>query len=510
MTVLLIMLGVMYSRPDCPPVTDADVLNVLQREAELSRMGSITTGEEVSCPVQGRIPGRYAVGFEPAQAGVAATWIAENGGTLVRIDSVLGFAVACFEEGTDLETRLSEGWRNAGLRYVEPDYMVWITHVPNDPYYLVRQWDKYVMYADRAWDFVTGGSVKLAVVDNGVDYLHPDLAANFDPTNRGYDFVRGDNDPRPDNPAVPEAFHGTHVAGIAAAVIDNSFGVAGWAQVRLLAVRCLNDSGQGNTTDVASGIRWAVDQGARVVNLSLGAAYSPQPLTAACSYAVQQGVLLVAASGNDGSASINYPAALHACVAVGAINTDSRLASFSNYGHEQEVVAPGVEIVSTGLNGSFIEADGTSMASPQVAGIAALVLAQDPTLTLSRLRAIITTATVDMGPLGRDDRYGYGLVNARRALELTRRFESAGRRQEDSTDQKCRLVVSRRNGRISGQVPVSAGCIEVLDCAGRAVARLGPAELVDGNTACNLPLGIFFLRLGSGTVSRIGRIQIIP
>lgn len=510
MTVLLIVLTVTYFRPDCPPVTDADILRVLQRETELVTVSSSAPEAGPRCPRQKRTPGRYTVGFVPDRVEAAARWIAGQGGELLRVDSVLGFAVAHFEEGADVEEHLSEEWRRAGLCYVEPDCQVRITRVPNDPYYLARQWDKYVMYADRAWDLTTGGSVKLAIVDNGVDYLHPDLAPNFDASNPGYDFVRRDGDPRPDNPTVAEAFHGTHVAGIAAAAIDNGLGVAGWAQSRLLAVRCLNDSGQGNTSDVASGIRWAVDQGARIVNLSLGAAYSPQPLTAACTYAAQQGVLLVAASGNDGSGSINYPAALNDCIAVGAVSTDSRLAIFSNYGQEQEVVAPGVEIVSTALNGSYLQADGTSMAAPQVSGVAALVLALAPSLTLSRLRSILDVAAVDMGVLGWDSRYGYGLLNARRALELAQALNSGSSNWRSSSSQEYWLVVSRSAGQRYCRLPDRAGRVAVFDGAGRTVVEPRPAACLKGEVLSRLPAGIFFVRLWSGAETQTGRMMVIP
>ncbi|MEO0073350.1 MAG: S8 family peptidase [candidate division WOR-3 bacterium] len=508
MALVLIALTIAYARPDCPPVTDSDILNVLQREYALATVIAKTPEPKSGCPLSERVPGRYAVGFEPARQEVAVAWIAEKGGKVLRVDSVLGFAVAYFGDSLSPEEELSGEWRCLGLRYLEPDYQVWVTRIPNDPYFLTYQWDKYVMYADRAWDLATGGQVKLAIVDNGVDYLHPDLAANFDPANRGYDFVRGDNDPRPDNASVPEAFHGTHVAGIAAAAIDNSLGVAGWAQVQLLAVRCLNDSGQGNTTDVASGIRWAVDQGARVVNLSLGATYSPQPLTEACNYAVQQGALLVAASGNDGLGSINYPAALEACVAVGALSTDSRLASFSNYGHEQEVVAPGVDILSTGLNGTYLKADGTSMAAPQVAGVAALVLAHSPGLSLPRLRAILTAAAVDLGQLGRDNRYGYGLLNAWRALELSRRLESDGCSPAVTSERGQWLIVSRGRART---LAAAFDCpVEVLDCAGRTVATIGSGSGRDDNFLASLPSGVLYFRSGSGAGFRTGRILVIP
>lgn len=306
-----------------------------------------------------------------------------------------------------------------GIRYVEPDYPVRILNIPNDPQFLLRQWDKWIMYADLAWDVVTGGTLKVAVVDNGVDYTHPDLAANFRTGELGYDFLNNDNDPKPDNPGIENAFHGTHVAGIIAAVRDNLIGVAGWAQIQLLAVRVLNDSGSGNLSDVARGIRWAVDNGARIINMSLGGDAASTVLIEACQYAASRGVLLIAASGNDGRSTITYPARLSECVAVGATNENSELAWFSNYGPEQELVAPGTSIFSTTLGGSYDEASGTSMAAPEVSGVAALILALDPALSANDVRSILAASAIDMGSAGRDSRFGYGLVNAWRAVQLT-------------------------------------------------------------------------------------------
>jgi subtilisin family serine protease len=152
--------------------------------------------------------------------------------------------------------------------------------------------------------------------------------------------------------------------------------------------------------------------------MSLTSASSSTPMEEACQYAAQAGVLLVAASGNDGQQAIGYPAALSQCIAVGASSTDSRLAYFSNYGPEQEVVAPGVTILSCAPGGTYVQADGTSMAAPQVCGVAALVLAKDYGLSAAEVRAILDASAIDMGVAGRDMQYGYGLVNAKRAVDL--------------------------------------------------------------------------------------------
>ncbi|MEO0077857.1 MAG: S8 family serine peptidase, partial [candidate division WOR-3 bacterium] len=341
-----------------------------------------------------------------------------------------------------------------------------------------------------AWDLATSSTVKVAVVDNGVEYFHPDLSANFVGGDYGYDFVGGDNDPRPDNTLIPQSFHGTHVSGIVAAGLDNGVGVAGWVRTQLYAVRVLNDSGSGTTTDVASGIRWATDRGARVVNMSLGASSLPTHLLEACRYAYDRNVLLVAAAGNEGTANINYPAALAECVCVGATDTASKLASFSNFGSAQEIVAPGVAVFATGIGGTYVSANGTSMATPHVSGVAALVLGVNSSLSASRVRAILAASAIDMGSSGRDATYGYGLANARRALELA---QAAA----DGSMPACPTRIVRK----SIQLPTDTPRAVVCDAAGRKLAELRRGA----SRELRARPGAYFLLVedGSGSVERL-------
>jgi subtilisin family serine protease len=437
MNLILILLA-LFPRPELVPVGQAELSAALRIQAEpvgvatqsfiVGRSGPCRTAHRSSFRVRGdspladRIPGRFVVGFEPGAVGAAGAWVEQQGGSVVRADQTGGcFIVADFPGGDEArdERLAASALGTSGIRYFEPDVRVFATALPNDPYFLPYQWDKWVMYGDQAWDIVGGTmDVKVAVVDNGCDWQHPDLAANFLQGQLGYDFIGNDDDPRPDNTNVPESFHGTHVAGIIAATRNNNEGVAGWSLVQLLAVRVLNDSGSGSSDVVASGIRWAADHGARIINMSLTSSSSATPMEEACQYAAQAGVLLVAASGNDGQQAIGFPAALSQCIAVGASSTDSRLASFSNFGPEQEVVAPGVSILSCVPGGSYGQADGTSMAAPQVSGVAALVLAKDYGLSAAEVRATLDASAIDMGLPGRDMQYGYGLVNAKRAVDL--------------------------------------------------------------------------------------------
>ena len=420
----ILTLIALFPRPEIAPVGEAE-LSAARRmlSAECSGPRSPVSGRPSAWdgPMASRVSGRFVVGFEPGALDAAGLWIVQQGGSVVRADDACGFVVADFPAGQEArDGQLAESAsRTSGIRYFEPDLRVFAAGLPNDPYFLPHQWDKWVMYADQAWDIVGGTmDVKVAVVDNGCDYQHPDLVADFKTGELGYDFIGNDADPRPDDTGVPESFHGTHVAGIIAATRNNTEGIAGWSLVQLLAVRVLNDSGSGTTDVVASGVRWAADHGARIINMSLTSTSSSTPMKEACEYAAQAGVLLVAASGNDGQEAIGFPAALSQCIAVGATSTSSRLAVFSNYGAEQEVVAPGTTIISCVPGGQYGWADGTSMAAPQVAGVAALVLAKDYGLSASEVRAILDASAIDMGVAGRDIQYGYGLVNAKRAVDL--------------------------------------------------------------------------------------------
>lgn len=295
------------------------------------------------------------------------------------------------------------------INYFEKSVKLKSCFSPNDEFYKY-QWDKWLMYSELIWDFEIGKKdIIVAICDQGVDYYHPDLRDNFSFELIGYDFVDDDSNPYPKS---EEEIHGTHVAGIIAGVINNHLGISGWAQVRLLAVRVLNEKGEGSDFDVAEGIRWATDNGAKIINLSLGASSYSSCLKEAVEYAYKKGVLLVGASGNNGSANILYPAKFKEVIACGALDKNNSLASFSNYGKEQELVACGVEILSTLPHNQYGLLDGTSMSAPQITGIASLLLSSFPSLTNYQLRAILNAGTIDLGDKGWDRYYGFGLSNA--------------------------------------------------------------------------------------------------
>jgi thermitase len=281
--------------------------------------------------------------------------------------------------------------------------------VPNDPYWSL-QWGPQQIEADWAWNTTIGDpSVLVAVIDTGIDWDHPDLAANY--VALGYDWVNNDTDPMDDNG------HGTHCAGIIAAVINNSIGVAGLAQVRIMAEKGLDQYGQGYEDDLANAIIHAVDQGADILSNSWGGYGESALIHDAVKYAYDSGVLVVAAAGNEATSSKVYPAAFDEVIAVSATDEYDNPAYFTNFGEWVELAAPGVGIYSTYWDDTYRSMSGTSMSTPHVSGVAALIWSQFPKVTRDWVRAQLRYSADDLGDPGFDDYYGYGRINARRAVE---------------------------------------------------------------------------------------------
>lgn len=264
----------------------------------------------------------------------------------------------------------------------------------------------------KGWEIQKGKpDLVVAVVDTGVDLNHPDLKDNMLP--KGYDFVDDDE------VAMDEQGHGTHCAGISAGVAHNKIGIAGYAPgAKIMPVRVLDRRGSGTWADVASGIAWAADNGAHVINLSLGGSSDSKVVGDAVKHALDKDVVVVAAMGNDGNNTKSYPAAYPGVVAVGATNSQDRIAGFSQYGEWTSVSAPGVSILSTMMQSRrpYSKLSGTSMASPAVAGLAALVRSQFPDLSQAEVKAHIEHTAEDLGDAGYDIHYGHGRINVFKAL----------------------------------------------------------------------------------------------
>ncbi len=308
---------------------------------------------------------------------------------------------------------------DAAIDYAEPNYIYRIQLTPNDPSY-GSQWGLPQINAPAAWDITTGNnSVTIAIVDTGVDLDHPDLAAKIV---AGYDFVEGDTIPQDLNG------HGTHVAGIAAALTNNGGGVAGvsWG-ARIMPVRVLDANGSGYLEDVANGITWACSNGAKVINLSLGGPSNNATLENAVNNAHTAGCLIVAAAGNCGDSNYaangctyqnqpSYPGAYANAFAVAATTSTDTRAAFSTQGNQVDIAAPGQSIYSTDYNDTYGYLSGTSQAAPFVAGLAALVWSANPSLTVAQVRQVIETSAVDLGAAGKDQAFGWGRINAQAAV----------------------------------------------------------------------------------------------
>jgi thermitase len=314
-----------------------------------------------------------------------------------------------------------------GVRYVEPNYLAFAFATPNDPYFS-QQYGPQRIQANLAWDiWQPQRTVYIAIIDTGIDSNHPDLTNKMRRHSNGA--VYGWNTLNNTTNALDDNGHGTHCAGIAAAEINNGVGIAGvaaWnpnvansrAYVQLMPVKVLSSSGSGSLDAVARGITWAADNGAHILSLSLGAGSGAQQLQDAVNYAWTRGCLVVAAAGNGGSSSPQYPAYYTNCIAVAATDSSDRLASFSQYGSWVDIAAPGVGILSTIPNSRYASYDGTSMACPHVAGAAAVLWSHNPSLTNAQLRAALETNVDPYQPLsGRTLAPNAGRVNVYRALQ---------------------------------------------------------------------------------------------
>lgn len=342
-----------------------------------------------------------------------------------------------FAEPQDIENLI---WLYEGIPAIAeagPDYLVHTMLVPND-YYYSSQWahnntgqaSRYGggtvgtpdcdIDSPQAWDISTGASgVTIAILDTGVDLDHAEFSGRIVP---GYDFVNNDNTAQDDN------MHGTACAGIAAARGDNSIGVAGIAwNSMIMPIKVLDSGGSGWTSDIVDGVNWARNNGADVISMSLGGGGYDGSFNSAINSAVSAGVIVISAAGNDNSSSISYPAAYGNSMAIGALSPCNQRKSpsscdnetwwGSNYGTGLDLMAPGTRLHTTYYTGGYMtDMNGTSGATPHVAGVAALVKSVNPSLTPSEIWDIINASADDLGTAGWDTQFGWGRLNAYQAI----------------------------------------------------------------------------------------------
>lgn len=314
----------------------------------------------------------------------------------------------------------------------------------NDPYRYL-QWNMDMLEIETAWEHATGDGVTVAVIDSGASFTSEDRPARLI---AGWDYVDNDGDPRDLNG------HGTHVAGTIAQATGNGLGVVGVApDASILVYRVLDAQGYGSAYWTAKAISDATDAGADVINMSLGSRYSTSAEANAIRYAADHGVVLVAASGNDGRSQVDYPGAYPETIAVGAVRYDGRVTNYSNGGSKLDIVAPGGDTgvdqngdgyadgVLQEVPGGYEFYDGTSMASPHVAGAAALLLSAGA--APEDVRDLLTATADDIESPGWDLWSGYGVLNVVAALET---LASLNQEPEDTTGPVISGVGGERSG----------------------------------------------------------------
>jgi len=358
------------------------------------------------------VPGRVVIRFQPESD--PRTILGSIGGRVLRELKGFNAVVAEVPNGSSVVDTIRRLQAIPDVKYAEPEYVYRALQAPNDPYFATKQWGPQKIGAVSAWTITTGANTLIAVLDTNV-------GNNFDfgPRFRGFHSCVASGG---------ATDHGTHVAGTAAALGNNSTGVVGVAfnpATQILPVKVLDNAGFGTDAGVAAGIIQAADainsMGKKgVINLSLGGAGYPQVQQDAVEYATSLSggsILVVVAMGNSFKRYATlFPAALTGVMAVGATNGNDTKEDFSDPGPHISVAAPGRDVYSTSPAASYAYMSGTSMASPHAAGLAALVWSQNPTFTNYQVRRAIEVSAADLGPAGWDESFGWGRINAAGAV----------------------------------------------------------------------------------------------
>jgi thermitase len=309
--------------------------------------------------------------------------------------------------------------RSSLVQYAEPNMILKVDAVPNDP----RFGELYGMDridAPEGWDaaglgaFPASGGVKIGIVDTGIDQTHPDLSGQTVACAKSQGLLPILSGSIQVGQCADDNDHGSHVAGTIAAKANNGIGVAGVAfNADLVICKALGGAlGTGSTADVANCINWVASQGARVISMSLGGGASTTLQQAvANAWNNGNGAVIVAAAGNDGDATLNYPAAYAEVVSVAATDSSDARASFSNANADVEIAAPGVNVLSTVRGGGYATLSGTSMATPHVSAVVGVLRQVFPSDSAAAIRSRLDAAVNDLGPAGRDASFGFGRVN---------------------------------------------------------------------------------------------------
>ncbi len=391
--------------------------------------------------VSARVPGRVVVDFVDGTTKAEFDALETEWGLDLEFNSQEEGPLSAITTGIwegDLDPLLTKIRANPKVEAAEPLMEVKANFVPNDPMY-AQQWNLKQINMEKAWEVSKGKGVIVAVLDTGIAWEdHDDFAVVPDLEDQrfveGWDFVNDDAHANDDHG------HGTHVAGTIAQATNNKEGVAGVAfEATLMPVKVLDHFGSGNTADIADAIRWAADHGAKVINMSLGGGGRSDVMEKAVLYARNKGVTVVCAAGNGGRGIVEYPAAYPGSFAVAAVGPSGTRAPYSSFGKELDIAAPGGDksqgeaagIVQNTIDpqdvGQAVYASyqGTSMATPHVAGVAALLYAAGAKNPDQVEKAIILGAKAAPGMKGWSDQYGHGLLDAKGALDALQKLRAA-------------------------------------------------------------------------------------
>jgi len=412
------------------PVLSASLLLLVACASEPDSARKVRS-EGLSDPSAEVEPGAIVVDFKDGTTKAEFDALEKDWGVDLEFNSIEGAedGITIARGVGDVDAVLAKIRQNPNVEAAEPLEVYRSSYVPNDPGY-TKQWNLQMIDMPKAWDKSRGKGVVVAVLDTGIAYEDYDDFKQV-PDLKGIKFVKGYDFVNKDEHANDDHGHGTHVAGTIAQATNNSEGVAGVAfEATLMPVKVLDHFGRGTSANIADAIRFAADNGAKVINMSLGGGGYSAVMESAVAYARKKGVTVVCAAGNGGRAKVEYPAAYEGAVAVSAVGPDGTLAPYSSYGKELDIAAPGGDkrqgeaggIIQNTIDqrdvskSVYASYQGTSMATPHVAAVAALLYAAGAK-TPDEVEKALYDGAKPVGDKAWSEQYGHGVLNAQRSLE---------------------------------------------------------------------------------------------